>query len=380
MRKLFSLIILIAVLYFSWPTLQKIAEDPSPQSAIDHITSKIQTLEDNPDVQDTFAKLSTGLTELSGKVDEAIAALPFTSEEQKPKEVKKPNLDVPENQTFSVYNVEIGDDRTNVEKTLGQPQRSTLNEYGVEWVAYHQNYEHFMMVAYNQENQVVGLYTNQDLISSTKGIKRGSTKETVENTLGEPLTEIRKGFVYYKLEKDRDYDMYKLDHSFVTIFYDKHENNTVTSIQIMNENLEENKQDFYTKGSEALQKGFEYQLFDLTNAARVNHGLPILTWDDQVKETALAHSEDMAEHNYFDHQNLQGQSPFDRMKEDNIRFTVAGENLAYGQFSSIFAHEGLMNSLGHRKNILQPDFRWLGVGVAFNEEAQPYYTENFFTK
>ncbi|EKN67647.1 SCP-like extracellular [Neobacillus bataviensis LMG 21833] len=35
------------------------------------------------------------------------------------------------------------------------------------------------------------------------------------------------------------------------------------------------------------------------------------------------------------------------MKEDHIIFYLAGENLAYGQLSSIFAHEGLMNSLGH---------------------------------
>jgi uncharacterized protein YkwD len=57
---------------------------------------------------------------------------------------------------------------------------------------------------------------------------------------------------------------------------------------------------------------------------------------------------------------------------------LAGENLAYGQFSSIFAHEGLMNSLGHRENILRKDYEYLGVGVAFNDESQPYYTENFF--
>jgi uncharacterized protein YkwD len=86
----------------------------------------------------------------------------------------------------------------------------------------------------------------------------------------------------------------------------------------------------------------------------------------------------MAVNNYFDHTNLQGESPFDRIKEDGIQYTLAGENLAYGQFSSIFAHEGLMNSLGHRKNIIKSGFEYLGVGVAFNEEAQPYYTQNYY--
>jgi uncharacterized protein YkwD len=77
---------------------------------------------------------------------------------------------------------------------------------------------------------------------------------------------------------------------------------------------------------------------------------------------------------------LAGQSPFDRMGEDGITFFVAGENLAYGQYNSIFAHEGLMNSAGHRENIVKPDFGYLGIGVAFNGEFQPYYTENFFNR
>ena len=39
-----------------------------------------------------------------------------------------------------------------------------------------------------------------------------------------------------------------------------------------------------------------------------------------------------------------------------------------------------MNSLGHRENILKPEFRQLGVGVAFNATAQPYYTQKYYTK
>lgn len=68
------------------------------------------------------------------------------------------------------------------------------------------------------------------------------------------------------------------------------------------------------------------------------------------------------------------------MADDAISFRGAGENLATGQPSSIFAHEGLMNSLGHRENILKAGFDSLAVGVAFNEENQPFYTENFLRK
>jgi uncharacterized protein YkwD len=37
------------------------------------------------------------------------------------------------------------------------------------------------------------------------------------------------------------------------------------------------------------------------------------------------------------------------------------------------------NSLGHRKNILKESYKYLGVGVAFNNESQPYNTENFYS-
>ena len=96
-----------------------------------------------------------------------------------------------------------------------------------------------------------------------------------------------------------------------------------------------------------------------------------------MSNTARNHSEDMVKQNYFDHNNLDGESPFDRLKDDDIDFNAAAENLAYGQQNSIFAHEGLMNSLGHRKNILNTNFSTLGVGVDFNDKRQPYWTENY---
>lgn len=310
-------------------------------------------------------------------LDSSIESVPKESPKP-PKEIEKQELNPPASQLFSINNIEMGDNKQKVEASAGVEKRASYNEYGLNWYTYHENYQNFFMAAYDQNNKVVGLYTNQDLISSVKGISRGSLKSFVRQQLGEPLTKIEKETVYIQLKKDQDYDVYLMGGSYITIFYDKHQNNTVTAMQIINKTLENIKQDFYVEPSPPLIEGFEYQLFDLTNATRVNHGLSILTWNDHVRGTARKHSADMAENNYFDHTNLDGESPFDRMQEDRVVFTYAGENLAYGQFSSIFAHEGLMNSLGHRENILKSEFEFLGVGVAFNAKSQPYYTENFY--
>ncbi|WP_228460184.1 CAP domain-containing protein [Cytobacillus dafuensis] len=376
MRKIFRTLFLMLLLFISWPFIEKQIEKTEYDPILQNMKMEIQSITENPHVSAAIDTISTTIHELTGK----IKSLPKNEDGNESNQVKQQDLAVPTDQVFSVYNIILGESKEEVEKQLGAPQRSSMNEYGTNWYAYHDHYHNFMMVSYDSKNKVDGLFTNQDLISSANGIKLGTPKEMVYQQLGKPLNEIRKGLVFYKFENNRDYDVFKIDNSYITIFYDKHKNNTVTAIQVIDEDLEQNKKGFYSEESKQLKEGFEYQLFDLTNADRVKNNLPALKWDDHVKETARKHSNDMAEKNYFSHTNLEGQSPFDRMSEDDIFFTVAGENLATGQFSSIFAHEGLMNSLGHRENILRPEYELLGVGVSFNDESQPYYTENFIKK
>ncbi|MDZ5470760.1 CAP domain-containing protein (plasmid) [Bacillus sp. 31A1R] len=379
LRRLFLFAIILLISYSSWSAYGKPSSYSEIKTALITIKDDLDSLKKNENITDFFQSLDMRMISLVQQLETKTDKL---SKDQ-PEilfSVEKPKLKAPDKQAFSIYNIELGDLRRDVEKQIGKPKRESFNEYGVKWYAYHENYQNFMMVAYNKKGKVAALYTNNDLVTSTKGISLGTEKDKVLNILGEPLSKIQKGLIYYQFQQNRDYDMFRLVGSYVTVFYDKHEDNTVTAIQIVDEHLEANKREFYTKASTKLKEGFEFQLFDLTNATRVKHQLGILNWDEHVKMTARRHSNDMAENNYFDHKNLKGQSPFDRMTEDNIIFTLAGENLATGQFSSIFAHEGLMNSLGHRKNILKPGFENLGVGVAFNSKSQPYYTQKYFTK
>lgn len=376
MTKLLKWVLTLLIIYAAYTIFFKEHDNNS-------IDNQSVTLENNLNQESITSFIQTvtrELESLKSLFQNAQDILPDWNVENKTEEISKPELKTPKDYPFSIYNISLGDDKHTVETTLGTSQRVTANEYGISWFTYHSNYQNFVMVGYDDNNKVAALYTNQDLIASNNGIKKGTEKEKVLETLGEPLTELRKGLVFYKMAEDRDYEMFSLDDSYVTVFFDKHENNTVTAIQIVSSSLEENRNEFYVDGTEELKEGFEYQLFDLTNASRVNNHLKPLSWDEAVRETARKHSIDMAENNYFSHTNLDGESPFDRMLNDGIRYSMAGENLAYGQNSSVFAHEGLMNSIGHRENILQKDFASLGVGVAFNDNAQPYYTENFLTK
>ncbi len=106
----------------------------------------------------------------------------------------------------------------------------------------------------------------------------------------------------------------------------------------------------------------EAKMLQLVNAERVQRGLNPLAPDPEITPVARAHSQDMFSRGYFSHYTPEGKDPFDRMKAAGIKYYSAGENLALGQTLRI-CHEGLMNSPGHRANILNPSYGRLGIGI-----------------
>ncbi|AIF43031.1 CAP domain-containing protein [Virgibacillus sp. SK37] len=376
MPKIRTIIFILLIGWAFWHFYGNTFEQSGVSGVIEKMDADVTQIKENPTVIDTMENINSGIQNLIATFTDKQLS------EEKPSDPKadKPKLESPKEQPFTVHNAGLGTDRAEIENQAGEPERATMNEYGVDWVTYHDNYQNFFMAAYNDQNQVVGLYTNQDLLRSKDNIKIGSSKESVRDALSEPLKSIKKGFINYQIDSKNEYDVFLINDNYVTIFYDKHEDHTVTAIQMISGKLEDEKKAYLPEASKELKKGFEYQLFDLTNAARVEHGLSPLNWDEHVRKTAREHSIDMAENNFFSHVNPDGQSPFERMREDGIGFQIAGENIAAGQISSIFAHEGLMNSLGHRENILKEEYRTLAVGVAFNKDSMPFYTENFITK
>lgn len=109
------------------------------------------------------------------------------------------------------------------------------------------------------------------------------------------------------------------------------------------------------------EKGEEIML-TLINQERVKAGLSQLTFSTKLQEVARNHAKDMFAHGFFSHYNPEGQSPFDRMDKKGIKYGAAGENLALAP-NVYLAHQGLMNSPGHRANILNADFGKVGVGI-----------------
>lgn len=107
---------------------------------------------------------------------------------------------------------------------------------------------------------------------------------------------------------------------------------------------------------------YEAEMLQLVNEERQKHGLKTLQADPEMLPVARAHSQDMFARGYFAHDSPEGKDPFDRMKDANVHFATAGENLALAQTVEI-AHVNLMNSPGHRANILNPSFGRVGIGI-----------------
>jgi uncharacterized protein YkwD len=85
--------------------------------------------------------------------------------------------------------------------------------------------------------------------------------------------------------------------------------------------------------------------------------------DHQMQAVARDYAREMLIHGFFSHTSaLDNSTPADRVERAGIDYLVVGENLAYAP-DVYLAHRGLMNSPGHKANILSADYGRVGIGV-----------------
>jgi uncharacterized protein YkwD len=123
----------------------------------------------------------------------------------------------------------------------------------------------------------------------------------------------------------------------------------------------------------------EAAVLNLVNQERGKAGCNALTADSRLAKAARAHSGDMAARNYFDHSTPEGVTSDTRVTNAGYRWSAVGENIAFGQKDPASVMAAWMNSAGHRANILNCNYRNLGVGLAYNPSRTPYWTQDFGT-
>jgi uncharacterized protein YkwD len=256
---------------------------------------------------------------------------------------------------------ELGMPKESLLAQHGQPKEILASKYNFDWwLYYNDNYQSYYQVGV-QDDQMVAIYTPSVLEGWPYDISINMSK--VEAT--EQIEKLKTTQSAYR---------YSLN-------YDTFNKNQVSAIFICDSKYKgPNPTLNFEDPKEVLISSFERQVFHITNAYRGKFNKTPLKWDDSLASTAKAHSNDMADNNYFSHTNLKNESPFDRMKKDGIQYRQASENIAAGQKSPIFVLDVWMNSEGHRKNILDTT-SYLGVGIGYNKSSpyKIYYTQKFIT-
>ena len=92
-----------------------------------------------------------------------------------------------------------------------------------------------------------------------------------------------------------------------------------------------------------------------------------LTLSTTLANVALGHAADMAEHDYFEHQDLTGRSPAQRVRAVGYEEKLVGENIAYGPKSIDEVVQGWLDSPDHCENIMDPRFAEMGIAYAPGE-------------
>ncbi|MFO7953128.1 MAG: CvpA family protein [Bacillota bacterium] len=132
----------------------------------------------------------------------------------------------------------------------------------------------------------------------------------------------------------------------------------------------------FTVADPEINQEAEREMLRLVNEERALEGLPELVLDETLRDVARQYSVDMLQRGYMGHIDPEDNTPFDRMRDGGVTFTTAGENLALAQTVSI-AHKGLMDSPGHRANILSPHYSRVGIGAAQGGSYGTMFTQKF---
>lgn len=161
----------------------------------------------------------------------------------------------------------------------------------------------------------------------------------------------------------------------INSIFGKAVNDTLSFLTVEPQSNETVKLNFKVK-TPKIDQASENKMLDLINLERQTKGLPRLEMSYDSQKLARYYCEDMLKRGYFSHYSPEGFSPFDRMAQFDIYYTYAGENLAFAPNVQL-AMRGLMQSKGHRENILSSEFKKVGIGVVDGGIYGQMYCQEF---
>jgi uncharacterized protein YkwD len=252
------------------------------------------------------------------------------------------------------HNVVLGQTTQQLINELGKPNRIDQSAYGWNWYIYNRQYENFIMVGV-QSDKVVSFFTNARDFKLMSDLGPGASQSAVRSAY-EQISTMSFWFDpnnQQKLYAVWCYEAMPNDYEIESNFF--------------------NKQDI-------LLRTYEQECLDITNAFRLANNQPIVTYSGDAARIAYGHAKDMAERDFFDHVNPDGQGPLQRMVAGGMDVQKVTENCAGGYVNAIEALKGWVESPSHRLGMLEPN-KHLGVGAYYKKDSKYLYylVQNFIT-
>ncbi len=281
----------------------------------------------------------------------------------------------------------INGDANQVLNKFGDPSRIDPSAYGYDWWIYNESSSYVQFGVSN--NRVVTVFATDDKANISpfkigQPIEDFYKQSSVEN---EVVVKQNDSTYKFELPEDELYvkPLLTLGDIYAQLYFDKF-TGKLFSVRFMNKHtlLTMRPYEMVYKGElpkqpeltdeqwQAVERGEEEQIYDLTNTIRNHFNLNKLEWDEKTAAVAFAHSQEMFEKEYFSHDSPIKGDLADRLKDGKVEYNRAGENIAADYVDAIAAIEGWLNSKDHREALLEKKFTHIGVGV-----YKKQYTQNF---
>lgn len=243
--------------------------------------------------------------------------------------------------------VKLGMKKSELINSFGEPAMILDSEFNCPVYIYNDDYSSLVFV-YVKSDDVIGYYTNATQFEAC-GIK--STYD---------LEEISRVTLDYGGCKTSDY-INRMWHDV---------NNELTSILVMIPSIDPDElTTFYlpTAGSNIITN-MEKMYFELVNGFRGRKGIPSVYFDNEMSNVSRSHSKDMTKRDYFSHNSPEGVTPFERLQNAGISYTMAAEIITGDMcLSTLYNISSFIGSPGHYEVMMDAKYTKAGPGVSLGD-------------
>ncbi len=257
---------------------------------------------------------------------------------------------------FDGKKITIGESIEELEKNWGKPNRIDKNTFDLDRYVYLGNYKNLFMVSV-RDGKVVEFFTNSEKFSY-QGVYGTGTLKDIKN-------------IHY-LDKKRNRAEWKDDKVYAAFLLDNESN--IAGILVQAKDWSNGLRKRY---DEKFHSSVSLEVFDMVNALRIKNGKAPLVVDSMAAKVAENHSHDMSKNSYVGYNNKDGKTPFERMSEGGIQFSMAAENVAKSDDDAVSIYHEWISTIGTKTNLLNGTLTHGGIGI-YIENYTLYVTADFY--